>query len=115
MLIITHSFKKAVGCTMDYIKSCHLLGELILKLLLCLPKLLQYMASSELVLMRGLKKKVFSNKKWRSPMDGLQPILSTVRLTPVDNQVPGNQEFHFAHLQTIVGQVKKGSPTWEIV
>ena len=62
MLIITHSFKKAVGCTMDYIKSCHLLGELILKLLLCLPKLLQYMASSELVLMRGLKKKVFSNK-----------------------------------------------------
>ncbi len=31
----------------------------------------------------------------------------TVRLTSVDNPVPGNQEFFFAHLQTIVGQVKK--------
>ncbi len=31
----------------------------------------------------------------------------TVCLTSVDNLVPGNQEFCFAHLQTIVGQVKK--------
>ena len=33
--------------------------------------------------------------------------LYTVRLTSVDNPVPGNQEFCFAHLETIVGQVKK--------
>ena len=42
--------------------------------------------------------------------------VGTVRLTSVDNPVPGNQEFCFAHLQTIVGQVKKiRSPTWGIV
>jgi hypothetical protein len=34
-------------------------------------------------------------------------LLHTVHLTSVDNPVPENQEFRFAHLQTIVGQVKK--------
>jgi hypothetical protein len=42
--------------------------------------------------------------------------VGTVRLTSVDNLVPGNQEFRFAHLQTIVGQVKRiRSPTQGIV
>ncbi len=49
--------------------------------------------------------------------DTLPPTpYDTVRLTSVDNPVPGNQEICFAHLQTIVGQVKKiRSPTWGIV